>query len=127
MSHFAFKTAMPKFMSVQGISLFSYRHCTKIRLLLQFACKDIKKIEKGPEMKIIPDCNEQCSLRHCSCQGYFCVSIAETCYYLSSIQRWEDFSSVVDNLQDVLVKEGQGGKRQEIQEDSAVETIIQNV
>ena len=57
----------------------------------------------------------------------FFVSIAETCYYLSPIQRWEDFSSVVDNLQDVLVKEGQGGKRQEIQEDSAVETIIQNV
>ena len=30
----------------------------------------------------------------------------------------------MDNLQDVLVEEGQGGKRQKIQEDSAAKTMI---
>ena len=30
----------------------------------------------------------------------------------------------MDNLQDVLVEEGQGGKGQKIQEDSAAKTII---
>ena len=52
------------------------------------------------------------------------MRIAGICHYLSSIQRWDNFSSVVDNLQDVLVEEGQGGKRQKIQEDSAAKTMI---
>ena len=52
------------------------------------------------------------------------MKIAEIFYYLSSIQRWDNFSSVVDNLQDVLVEEGGGGKGQKIQEDSAAKTMI---
>ena len=52
------------------------------------------------------------------------MRIAEICHYLSSIQRWDNFSSVVDNLQDVLVEEGQGGKGQKIQEDSAGKTMV---
>ena len=55
---------------------------------------------------------------------YIYMRIAEICHYLSSIQRWDNFSSVVDNLQDVLVEEGQSGKGQKIQEDSAAKTMI---
>ena len=55
---------------------------------------------------------------------YIYMRIAEICHYLSSIQRWDNFSSVVDNLQDVLVEKGQGGKGQKIQEDSAAKSMI---
>ena len=75
-------------------------------------------------MKIIPDYNEQCAYTSVFKAVYIYMRIAEICHYLSSIQRWDNFSSVVDNLQDVLVEEGQGGKRQKIQEDSAAKTMI---